>query len=571
LPPGGLRRILEAPGSSEVVDEVPMTQPEAREERVTEGEPGAPAPSGPDPTRALIAAAVLAASAVLLFARLGHYALWDDEALTALHALGVWRTGDTTAVIGHNIVGYRSGALLEGLRERFTPPLPSYLAAPFLGLMGPTALAARLPFAACGLACVALILAWLCRLRAGRLAWALMAMALLGNVSFFLYARQCRYYGVAILASVALAYLYLHHDGRRRTLAAFALLSVVLLAASNYMQYAAFYAGLAVDFAVWGRRHLRLRPADWLWVWAPQLALGVPIVLTWNPLGKPAVDYQPAHWWAEKATLFWWNLRDMNRCEFGAGLFLLLAPALYVRRRQAWLLRAPLLLLVYDATVTLLSPQPVGLADHADVRYLAPVIPLWMALAVLVLLAVERECAWTALPLGVLAFGTNTLHGGPPTPQAPRSSLVAFVGELIRPPDDPYTVTAAWINAHVPTGTSVWVLHDYMTYPLMFHAPGPIYAWQFRSPPAARYKHLAPIHFEGKVPPDVIIAFGPFALARVRNLKPPDETIHYRHVHTIDHYWKDKYRPELFWRSSAPITHYDRNTEAIFIFRRSMP
>ena len=37
-----------------------------------------------------------------------------DEALTALPALGVWRTGDTTAVVGDNIVGYLNGSLLVG-------------------------------------------------------------------------------------------------------------------------------------------------------------------------------------------------------------------------------------------------------------------------------------------------------------------------------------------------------------------------------------------------------------------------------------------------------------------------
>src|SRR3954451_15077975 len=68
----------------------------------------------------LIAAVTLVGAAALLFSRLGGYALWEDEAVTALHALGVWRTGDTTAVIGHNVVGYRAGSTLVGLRERYT-------------------------------------------------------------------------------------------------------------------------------------------------------------------------------------------------------------------------------------------------------------------------------------------------------------------------------------------------------------------------------------------------------------------------------------------------------------------
>ncbi len=79
----------------------------------------------------------LATSCVFLFARLGRYALWDDEANTALLAMSVWRTGDTSAVIGHNILGFNGGVTLSGFRERYIPPLMYYVAAVPLGLLGP--------------------------------------------------------------------------------------------------------------------------------------------------------------------------------------------------------------------------------------------------------------------------------------------------------------------------------------------------------------------------------------------------------------------------------------------------
>src|SRR4051794_12211910 len=91
--------------------------------------------------RAVLPVVLLLGSAVLLFARLGHYSLWDDEAQTALNAEGILRTGDTSVVIGHNINVYRGGLLLSGLRDRFTAPLQAYVAAPFLYFFGRTALA----------------------------------------------------------------------------------------------------------------------------------------------------------------------------------------------------------------------------------------------------------------------------------------------------------------------------------------------------------------------------------------------------------------------------------------------
>src|SRR5689334_533651 len=81
--------------------------------------------------RVYIVVAVLAIEAVLLFAGLGHYALWDDEANTALSAKAVLRTGDTSArVDDHNVLAYRGGAELRDLKLRYVPPLQAYVAAP---------------------------------------------------------------------------------------------------------------------------------------------------------------------------------------------------------------------------------------------------------------------------------------------------------------------------------------------------------------------------------------------------------------------------------------------------------
>ncbi len=150
-----------------------------------------------------------------------------------------------------------------------------------------------------------------------------MAEAILGNVSFFRYRPKWRYYAPAILATLALALLYVFWDGRRRSLAAFTVVSLLLLAA-NYLNYAAIYVCLAVDFLIWGRKRRPLAAGDWLWLILPQVLLGAPIVLVWNPLDK--VDYQTANWLADKATLFRWNWRDLNQCEYGVALLILLAP-----------------------------------------------------------------------------------------------------------------------------------------------------------------------------------------------------------------------------------------------------
>ena len=142
------------------------------------------------------------------------------------------------------------------------------------------------------LASVAVLLLGLKKSHADLTTWILMAEAILGNVSFFRYRPKWRDYAPAILATLALALLYVFWDGRRRSLAAFTVVSLLLLAA-NYLNYAAIYVCLAVDFLIWGRKRRPLAAGDWLWLILPQVLLGAPIVLVWNPLDKVEFIRQP--------------------------------------------------------------------------------------------------------------------------------------------------------------------------------------------------------------------------------------------------------------------------------------
>src|SRR5207253_654838 len=134
----------------------------------------------------------------------------------------------------------------------------------------------------------------------------------------------------------------------------------------------------------------------------------------------------------------------------------------------------------------------------AAVRYFTPVIPLFIAISVIALTALYRRSRWAAVVLAVAAFSTNLLNGGPLLATGWQSTIAKFVRELWKPPGDPYTVAAEWIQQNVREKESVWVVPDYATYPLMFHAPAPTYAWQLTWPPAKEeFKGLAPIHFIG--------------------------------------------------------------------------
>jgi hypothetical protein len=534
--------------------------------------------------KTMIALGVMIMSFFLMFYNLGYYALWDDEADTALFAESVWRTGDTYALLDHNLIAHTDGQELKGLYNRFIPPLGFYLAAPFVGLAPGSAFAARLPFAVCGLLTVALMLFWLWRARVSLTTWWLTAIGILGNVSLMLYARQCRYYSPAILATTVLAYLYVYRDHRKRTLMAIAGVSLLLLA-SNYLFYAAVYTCFFIDYLLWGRKNRVFSFFELAIIAIPQLVLGGLLISKYNLLGaKIAWSGTAVSWIINKASMYYWNLREMNSCEHGVGILIILSPFLFLYAKDNRLLRLPLAIFTYAFAVALLSPRSIEGYNMAVVRYLAPVIPFCIFTAVLSIQALTVRAKWLAVPLAILAFGTNVLHGGPLVggdKQTMFSSIVAqgrfrstvgeFIAELIDPPPSAYRTTADWINQNLKDKDTVWVIPGFATYPLMYHAPKVIYAWQLKKK-EGQFDELPDIHFAEKIPPDYAIGFGPLiGLITHSFAKFEEKGIRYEEIAQIDMFWYDLTRPELYWHSFREIKDFSRENEAVYIFKRKEP
>lgn len=521
--------------------------------------------------------AVLAAyvflSALLLFSHLGHYPLWDDETMVALAAKGILRTGDTRMVIGENIVAYRGGILLRNLSDRALPPLSSYLTAGSFGVFGEGALSARIPFAFLGLLFMAAAAFAIARSPLSATDSLVAAAAILGNTSLFLFFRQCRYYAPSILLSFLIAACYLKWKrGALGTKWFYALLFLLVpMFAANYMICAALLACLAVDFLVWKRREVVLSlgnlSAALVVVALPCLALAS----VWNPYLTRFGSYSHSNGVLQRLILFWWNLRDMNAAGFMIGGLLVLSLYFAVMRRDVMLRRGLVALLVYVAVISAVSPQLVAETSFADIRYLSPTIPLCVALGVAAYLRLFRNRKAACLLLALPVFWTNLLNGTFLPPQSLRSVPLEYFSELLSPPPDPYTPAAAWVRDNAEKGSSVLVLPDYMAYPLMFHAPNAVYAWQLspEQKQEEQFKNLPDIHFQGIVPPDYIVIFGPTVIQiRQMLVQWQRQGIAYEEAYRINTFWKDLYRPEVFWRTFKPVTGYDPETQEIYIFKK---
>lgn len=526
----------------------------------------------------------LALIATLLLWNLGTYALWDDEANTAAFAASVWKTGDTTAWDGMNIIAYRGGFELSGIKNRVIPPLQYFCAAPFLGLLGRNAWAARLPFA---LAALLGFILWGYWLRQARASWptiTLTSIFVVGNVSLFLYSRQSRYYSLAWTLALALTYFYVNRHASRRNRVLFALASVALLSC-HYFTYGATMVCLAVDYLCFETRR-----GDDTWkqrvLYCVTQVVGLIVIvgIFW-PFGRAASSYQPTNWWDDKLTLFWWNLRNIDMCEFVFLPLMALALAVGVLRRDRWLVRGVVALVVFAFATSVLSNQPVGKGTVAEVRYLVPIIPLCIFLSartlVLVLYldcpSVRARTGRALVGIAVAAFLSlsNIAHSwtqalfDAPVSIIPTSALWVWLHELARPQRSAYAEASAWLNANVPPGRLAFALPDYATYPLMFHAPRLRYMWQFDDDKRASYPMLAEHNFRFHGIPDVIVAFGHDVVeARklVAYLTRPN--VHYEPEVRLGVCGPDSTRPELFLRAFATEKPADPETDGTFIFLR---
>ena len=510
---------------------------------------------------------------LLLLARLDTYALWDDEAGTALHGIAVYQTGDTGALVGNNLVAFRNGVALKGLKDRTVSPLQYYFCAPFIGIWQTSSFWARLPFALAGILSFLLLAFWIFSSESAPTEKTVYCLGFLLCAPLFLYFRQCRYYSLVLFFEILALYLYFH---KKRPLLRLILLNISIfgLLASNYLAGFALIGVLAIDYLGWGRKEnpfpLKMIYFSGLF----QIICGALLLSIWNPFGTGwgAYIHERGLTFAQRGQLLLWHFRDCFRAEFLGFLPCLLAMYLCVRRRDRLLMRSLVAVGVIVLLTTIVSPQ-VGLetTGTADIRYVISIIPLgvFIGARVVVVLA-QKRLLWLIAGIFLFQF-TNLVNPFRIDRGQGPSTIIGFIRELFSPVGNPYRMTADWISINVPKQASVWVLPDYACYPLMFHAPGAIYAWQLlpEQKQEEQFKNLPDIHFKGLVPPDFIVVFGP-SVEQVRQLMSQWslQGLRYQEVTRLMTFWKDLYRPELFWRTFKPIENFDPNTEAIYIFQR---
>ncbi|MBI2217422.1 MAG: glycosyltransferase family 39 protein [Candidatus Rokubacteria bacterium] len=423
-------------------------------------------------------ALLLAAGAVLTFARLDDRYLWEDEAENALLSHNVIDVGLPVARHGGHVISQGCGFDAdENYLWTFHAWLPMYLTAASFKAFGVSTFTARLPFALAGFLMIpTLYLVGRRLFRDGRIAL-LACVFLTLSVPFLLHARQSRYYAIAALAGVWMLHFFVGTvEGRRWAPVGLVAASTVMVHA-NHPMFPATFLALLVAFAVVGleRRALgRLlgAAAAVLVVNAPLLAIyGTGWVVAF---GAPS----SAPTWATVQAALDVFLIYLRRIDFVAlPVTLLLAFTVWLIRegREAvWgsadFRRCIFLLVFVAAYVATLAPLPTVFLRY--VVHLLPALALVQAY-VLVTVGVRRPIVATVAAIVLLtsdvAHGwlSGVAHRLEPAQPAVRWPLAWYVYEITHDFEGPIEAIVGHLRAHARPGDRVYI--SYGDGPIRFY------------------------------------------------------------------------------------------------------
>ena len=234
--------------------------------------PGPVLSAGPVKGEKIFVLAVTLIAAVLILCNLGNTYLWSDEAHTALLGRTILSHGVPKGTDGFNSYSVDPEGGNSDMDKKgtwiLTPWLPYYIVAPLtLSPAQGCEWVLRLPFALFGIFTVPLVY-FLARRFWGRETAVVSIVLLVLCVPFLLYARQCRYYSMAMFFS---AWLLLGYDKflkNEKGWLAHVFFSQFFLFHTSYMIWAGMGAGMALHFFFMVFDKKRLESAFFMVVYA---------------------------------------------------------------------------------------------------------------------------------------------------------------------------------------------------------------------------------------------------------------------------------------------------------------
>lgn len=555
----------------------------------------------------IILSLLFAVTAYLSLARLDEPTLWNDEAHVFMFGESFLRTGHATAWDGRNLCGAdRNGAGINLDYRNVMPQLDFGVAALAISLLGYSVWSAHILFALAGIASISLLYFWIKLELPEPVEARLYAFATIGlSATFLLYIRTCRYYSIATLMLLVclISYSKYFRTKNWRWLGLFAV-AATLLYYSSALICGAFLFTLGI-------RHLffylnKCTKQDHLFFCGAGLLFLILITpyllsctLPYIALAKAdevASGATSIPWIDSRLTLLWWNIKEINMTAampwtILAGVILFcfkstdlkqkkiktkLPPSLPERAvLKEWLCLG----CFYVIGISLLSPQPVQLTRIADIRYMAPILPLFAAITGILLSAIHRKSIYAAV-ITLAMLLTSTLPSVWPAGWTFRWLLPDFIKEIHTPYPTSCSETAQYLRGHAAQDDTVFILPEFMQVPIQFEIGDLIKIRGVLNRrthlPVAEINRFDPTLFIDQVFPKWIVSCGMQPelgdavkfLSRSHTENNRTLSYHYEIAAVLPVYWNESQRPELPWHSFGPNRNFNPKSEAVYIIKR---
>ena len=517
---------------------------------------------------------------------LGNTYFWDDESIIAYFAGNLLRFGVLTGWDGRNMMAYNNGRELNNdLISNYTPPLQCYITALSFYLLGISTWVGRLPFVIFGLLSL-LIFFLLLRKdfedKKQAALWIYALATLCFSSTFLLNIRQCKYYALGLFFPLAIFYGYrLWLTTKKVRWLILITAASILFFYSSLLLCAAFLFSLAALHLLFYSKGLTAK--DWLKLFLAVISfiLSTLQYAIWQ-FSSPVKNS-----FSDRITLLWWNVRDLNLINclpwmIAAGLAYCLIKHKKEKDVADKALQWGVLIFGYILFLSLFSPQPIAYTRIADVRYLMPVVPFLAGLIGIFLWFIHRKNKLLAVILLLILVNTNFLTLTPSNNKF-RWLLPAYIYEIHHSYPTCYSESADFLFKNAKQDDLVYAFPEYCNYPLIFYSGD-----KFKFGCLLNYnttlnvdkmRRLDSVLFIEENFPQWFIMFGRHldALNLLNYFSRPhyenDKFIRYDYqaAATLDVYWQDMSRPELPWHNFGPKKDFDRNTEAVYIYKRSSP
>lgn len=404
--------------------------------------------------------------------------LWGDEAESALFGRNIVKYGVPRGWDGVNIMGINDGVVLNKELINHTSPWAQYytIALSFL-VFGESSFTARLPFVIISIVTLPLFYLTVLKIAGDKRVATISVLLLSIAPAFILFSYQARYYALTTFCSVALTYLLFRFKEKSIWPKIFFALTGIVFFYSNYVVFGAFFAALMLSYTLFLTMQKKRRDALRTLAWVIGLGIVIAVfTLPWYVIMQPSSgrgEFVPP-------TLAFGYLRDFFYIFYAAyspfnlndglplllllgyiGMLIVLTIQKKAKATYLFFLSVPFFYLFFMTSLTALTVVDTAFIHN---RYTMNIFPF---LLILVAVLGARLWQWKKWVGGIilLVYICSNLFSLLP----PRSLLLEFAGEVIRPYPTPDKVVADYLMAHAKDGDTAFVSLDRDHEPLIFH------------------------------------------------------------------------------------------------------